>query len=266
MAPTVGTGSSVGFSTDRAGGRWPYGGFALLPFVVESGPGRPATDATWSWTLRRFGRAAVWLLPAYAIVYGSVTLVGSGSAPFVVDRRPGYLLGWIGALWLGVLALMALTSLLATTRARAIATAGLLVGVAGMMLLLPYGGFPGAASDAGTAGRVIALTGAALYSLGWFLSGLALFRSGVFSQSDGSLLMIAAPLLGAGGMLAAALHGLGAMFALAAGIGVAWRAGRLAPRVGRARLVKASTAGAVAASVAAGAARGVAATGPAATT
>ncbi|GIG92880.1 hypothetical protein [Plantactinospora endophytica] len=234
---------------DPVSGRWPYGGFGFLPFVVERGTSEPASDASWAWSLRRLARLAVWSIPGYAIVYGSVTLVGAGNAPFLTQQRPAHLLGWIGALWLGLLGLMALASLLVTTRTRCAGTAGLLVAVAGTMLVLPFGGLPDAHSAFGRAGQVIAVVGGALYSLGWWLTGLALYRSGVFSQSDGVLLMIAAPLLGVGGMLASALHALGAMLVLAAGIGIGWRARRLVPAVGRAGLTRPTSAGAVAASV-----------------
>lgn len=246
--PAAVVGPAIGIGVDRRSGRWPYGGFALLPFVVDRAPGRPATDASWSWSLRRAARVAVWLLPGYAIVYGSVTLVGSGSAPFLVDPRPGYRLGWLVAMWLGALAVLAVTGLLVASRSRVGAAAGLVVHLAGMVLLVSSGGLPDAAS-AGISGQVIALAGGALYSLGWWLTGLALFRSGAFNPADGVLLMIAAPLLGAGGLLASALHSLGAMVVLAAGIGIAWRAARLVPPVARARLTRPATAGAVAAAV-----------------
>ncbi|MEO3923136.1 hypothetical protein ABGB07_04550 [Micromonosporaceae bacterium B7E4] len=249
---TPGVGPGAGGAVDPVSGRWPYGGFGFLPFVVERGTSEPASDASWAWSLRRLARLAVWSLPGYAIVYGSVTLVGAGNAPFLTQQRPAHLLGWIGALWLGLLALMALASLLVTTRTRRAGTAGLLVAVAGTMLVLPFGGLPDSTAAFGRAGQVIAVSGGVLYSLGWWLTGLALHRSGVFSQSDGVLLMIAAPLLGVGGMLASALHALGAMFVLAAGIGIAWRARRLVPAVGRAALTRPGTAGAVAARVSGG--------------
>ncbi|GAA3763543.1 hypothetical protein GCM10022225_56830 [Plantactinospora mayteni] len=258
---TAGAGPGVGGVPDPVSGRWPYGGFGFLPFVVERGTSEPASDATWAWSLRRLARLAVWSLPGYAIVYGSVTLVGAGDAPFLTQPRPAHLLGWIGALWLGLLALMALASLLVTTRTRGVGTAGLLVAVAGTMLVLPFGGLPDPSAEFGRAGQVIAVSGGVLYSVGWWLTGLALYRSGVFSQSDGVLLMIAAPLLGVGGMLASALHALGAMFVLAAGIGIAWRARRLVPAVGRAGLTRPVTSGAVAASVSGGSGLGVAPAG-----
>ncbi|MFY1693653.1 hypothetical protein [Plantactinospora sp. WMMB782] len=244
---------------DPTSGRWPHGGLGFLPFAAERARSEPASDASWAWSLRRLARFAVWSLPGYAIVYGSVTLVGAGNAPFLTQQRPAHLLGWIGALWLGLLALMALASLLVSTRTRGVGIAGLLVAVAGTMLVLPFGGLPDPAATFGRAGQVIAVSGGLLYSLGWWLTGLALHRSGVFSQSDGVLLMIAAPLLGVGGMLASALHALGAVLVLAAGIGIGWRARRLVPAVGRAAPARPSTAGAVSARVAAGARQGIAA-------
>jgi len=247
-----GTGRAIGYKVDPVSGRWPYGGFAVLRFTHERTPGRPASDATWAWSVRRIARRAVWILPAYAVVYGSVTLVGAGDAPFRTQARLPHLLGWVTAIWLGVVAASAVAGLLVAARTRVVAVAGLVIGVAGAMLLLPFGGLPEQSAPYGTAGRVVAVVGATLYTLGWGLTGLALFRSGIFTQADGVLVMVAAPMLGLGGMVAAALHSLGAFLVLAAGIGVAWRAGRLVPRVGRAALTRASNPDAVAAHVPAG--------------
>ena len=64
------------------------------------------------------------------------------------------------------------------------------------------------------------LLGAAVYSLGWVLTGWAVSRSRVFSVGDGTMLMIAAPLLGIAGALLGSLQTFGAIFVLAAGIGI----------------------------------------------
>lgn len=208
------------------------GGFALLPFVVERPAGLPATNATWAWSLRRFARHAVWLLPGYAVLYGLLTLTGADGAnpaAFLADGRPLHLIGWVIAVWLGLLALMALTGLLVATRSRREAAAGLLVALAGALLMLPFAALPEEVSSTGA--KVLAAAGATVYSAGWLLAGWALIRSGVFSYVDGVLLMLAGPMLGVGGMFVSALQTLGAMFALASGIGVAWRAGRLVPQV-----------------------------------
>ncbi|RKR86915.1 hypothetical protein BDK92_1187 [Micromonospora pisi] len=217
----------------------PAGGFHLLPFFEEGSEPEPATDTSWAWTLRRFARGAVWILPGSALLYGLVTLIGDGPAPASADGRSFPLVLWAIATWLGVLALMALTGLLVTARSRGTATAGLLAALAGAMLMLPFAGLPEGTTVYGGAGRAIALTGASLYTLGWLLAGWAVLHSGVFSYSDGWLLMFAAPLIGIAGMFAGLLQTLGAFLVLAAGLGVAWRAGRLVPAVGRARLVRA---------------------------
>lgn len=213
-------------------GRAPAGGFALLPFVVERPAGLPATNATWAWSLRRFARHAVWLLPGYAVIYGLLTLTdanGADPGAFLASGRPLHLIGWVIAVWLGLFALMALTGLLVATRSRRTAAAGLLVALAGVLLMLPFAALP--EEVASTGARVLAAAGATVYSAGWLLAGWALITSGVFSYLDGVLLMLAGPMFGVGGMFISSLQTLGAMFALASGVGVAWRAGRLVPEV-----------------------------------
>ncbi|MFI1197454.1 hypothetical protein ACH4T9_29930 [Micromonospora sp. NPDC020750] len=208
------------------------GGFGVLPFVGEPTPARPATDATWAWSLRRFGRAAVWLLPAYAVLYGVVAMAsdgGVGNAPYPADGGQLYLVGWVAAVWLGLLALLALTGLLAATRSRRVAAAGLLVSIAGTVLMLPFAGLTGQAPVFGTTARTLVLLGATCYTVGWFLTGWAVARSGMFSIGDGAMLMIAAPLVGIGGALVGSLQTFGAIFVLIAGIGIGYRSGRLVP-------------------------------------
>lgn len=60
------------------GSRRTGGGFGVLPFVGDPGPAGPATNASWAWSVRRFARAAVWLLPAYAVLYGVVAMASDG--------------------------------------------------------------------------------------------------------------------------------------------------------------------------------------------
>jgi hypothetical protein len=233
---TAGTASSAANSSPvPVVARRTIAGFGTLPFVVEKATAAPATNATWAWSLRRFGRAAVWFLPGYGVLLGIVAFAGTGTdpAPYAAGGRLLYLIGWVGAVWLGALALMALTSLLVAARSRRIALAGLLVGLAGTLLMLAFAGIPDQTPAYGGYARGLALAGATLYTLGWLLTGWAVVRSGVFSYADGGILMFAAPLLGIGGMLIGALQGYGAVLALAGGIGIAWRAARLMP-VGRA--------------------------------
>ncbi|MET8907456.1 hypothetical protein [Micromonospora sp. NPDC004551] len=210
------------------------GGFGVLPFVSEPGPAAPATDASWAWSVRRFARAAVWLLPAYAVLYGLVAMAsdgGVGNDPYPADGQPVYLIGWVAAVWLGLLALLALTGLLAATRCRRIALVGLLASIGGMVLMLPFAGLAEEAPVFGTTARSLVLVGATFYSLGWFLTGWSVARSGMFSYGDGIMLMIAAPLLGLGGALIGSLQTFGAIFVLIAGIGIGYRSGRLVPAV-----------------------------------
>lgn len=208
------------------------GGFGVLPFVSEPGPAAPATDASWAWSVRRFARAAVWLLPAYAVLYGLVAIAsdgGVGNDPYPADGQPLYLVGWVAAVWLGLLALLALAGLLAATRCRRIALVGLLASIGGMVLMLPFAGLEEQAPVFGTTARSLVLVGATFYSLGWFLTGWSVARSGMFSYGDGIMLMIAAPLLGLGGALIGSLQTFGAIFVLIAGIGIGYRSGRLVP-------------------------------------
>ncbi len=229
------SGESVPGAHDPAGPlgtRRTGGGFGVLPFVSEPGPGAPATNASWAWSVRRLARAAVWLLPAYAILYGLVAMAsdgGVGNDPYPADGQPLYLVGWVAAVWLGLLALLALTGLLAATRCRRIAVAGLLASIGGTVLMLPFAGLAEQTPVFGATARGIVLFGATWYSVGWFLAGWSLARSGLFSYGDGIMVMIAAPLLGLGGALIGSLQTFGAIFVLIAGIGIGYRSGRLIP-------------------------------------
>ncbi|MFB9239155.1 hypothetical protein ACFFWC_27100 [Plantactinospora siamensis] len=201
-------------------------GLNLLPFFDESEPVRPASNANWVWSLRRFARSAVWLLPGYAALLAIATagadgLRGSGTFSAGAGLR---LLGVALATWLGLVALAALTCLLATSRSRGTAAAGLLLAMLGGLLLpLAQVGGPGFV-------RVLALLGGGVLSVGWATAGLAVARSGVFGAFDGALLVIGAPMIGLGGLLIGALQTIGAVLVLAAGIGIAAKTGRLLPK------------------------------------
>ncbi|ASW55853.1 hypothetical protein [Plantactinospora sp. KBS50] len=203
-------------------------GLNLLPFFDEPDPVRPASNTSWVWSLRRFARSAVWLLPGYAVLLAISTAGADGlrrSATFSAGAGLR-VLGLALATWVGLLALTALTGLLATARTRGTATAGLLLAMFGALLLplAPLGG-PGFV-------RVLALLGGGVLTLGWVLAGLAVARSGVFGAFDGTLLVIAAPMIGLGGLLLGILQTVGALLVLAAGIGIAAKTGRLLPKPG----------------------------------
>ena len=109
----------------------------------------------------------------------------------------------------------------------------LLLGMLGSLVMLMFVAVPPETPVYGLDARYLALGGGAVYSIGWLFFGWSILRSRLFSRGDGLLLMLAAPLLGAGGVWLAPLHTLGALLTLAAGIGIAWASGRLVPSVGR---------------------------------
>lgn len=211
---------------------------AGVAVVAAAAPERsaigPVTNATWAWSVRRFARGLMWTLPGYAVAYGAVTLGrwdGGAPIPYLENGRVLHLIGWVVAMWLGLMALVALAGLLAAARSRRTAAVGLMVGLTGVVLWLPFAAVPRDTAVYGTDARTLALAGGAVYSLGWLLAGWSVARSGLFSKSDGLMLMLAAPMLGVAGLLIGPLQTVGAIFTLAAGIGMSWTAGHLVPAV-----------------------------------
>ena len=215
--------------------------------------------ARWAYTLRRFGRYAIWSLPVYAVV-SLLGLLHKDPAfrtdPAGYDRyldrlrfSPSHLIYSVGAAFLGILALVAMAALLAGVRGRLFAAAALPIGLAGATVLLAeVGGLvvqQEAARDAlrhgqldavvinaqlrGGTGATLVVAGSVALTLAWMLIGVALWRSRALQRSDGVLLILAAPLLYLGGYALHMLPILGAMLLFAAGIGVAWTASRLTP-------------------------------------
>ncbi|MEU4622968.1 hypothetical protein AB0G04_23725 [Actinoplanes sp. NPDC023801] len=187
----------------------------------------PVRDAIWIWSVRRYARLALWALPAAAVLYGWLTLGAQGlPGPLVVGLLAG---------WLALIALIALAGLLAGSRSRGCALAGLLVTLAGAVLLVGFTGLPEAtvvASAPLADGRIDELsTGAvAIAASGVLLLGWAVFRSKLVNPADGVLLMLAAVTMGAGTTMAQPVPTVGALLLLAAGMGLAWTGGRLVPR------------------------------------
>jgi hypothetical protein len=187
----------------------------------------PVRDAVWIWSVRRYARLALWALPASAVLYGWLTLGAHG--------LPGPLAVGLLAGWLALIALIALAGLLAGSRTRRSALAGLLVTLAGAVLLVPLTGLPEdtvVASAPLAAGHVTDLrTGAVVISAaGLLLLGWAVFRSKLVNPADGVLLMLAAVAIGAGTVMSQPVPTVGALLLLAAGMGLAWTGGRLVPR------------------------------------
>lgn len=187
----------------------------------------PVRDAVWIWSVRRYARIALWALPVSALLYGWSTLG--------VATPPGPLLVRLAAGWLSAAGMIALTGLLAGSRTRRSALAGLLVGLAGSMLLLPVAALPPGVGPDGLpvpADHVhtLALAAAAVTGAGWLLLGFAVFRSRLVNPADGILLMLAAVSIGAGSYAVEPLPTVGALLMLAAGMGLAWTPNRLVPR------------------------------------
>lgn len=189
-------------------------------------PSLPVQEAVWIWSVRRYARAALWALPAGAILYGWSTLG--------VNTPPGPLPVQLAAGWFTTVAMIGLAGLLAGTRVHRTAIAGLLISLAGAILWLPLTSLPaGAALD--SAGLPAAhvhhasMVAAGVLGLGWLLLGWAVFRSKLVNPADGILLMLAALSIGAGSFAVKPLPTVGALLLLAAGMGLAWTGSRLIP-------------------------------------
>jgi hypothetical protein len=186
----------------------------------------PVREVVWIWSVRRYARVALWALPLAAMLYGWSTLG--------VSTPPGPLAVLLLAGWLAMISMIALTALLAGSRTRRVALAGLLIGLAGWSLLLPLAALHTGEVPAGsplTAGQLhlAALIAAAITGSGWLLLGWAVFRSKLVNPADGVLLMLAAVSIGAGSYAIKPLPTVGALMLLAAGMGLAWTGSRLIP-------------------------------------
>jgi len=187
----------------------------------------PVREAVWIWSVRRYARVALWALPLAAVLQGWATLG--------VKDQPGKLIVQLAAGWLAMLAMIALAALLAGSRTRRTAVAGLVIGLAGATLLLPLAALPpGAAPHESPlpAGQVAtaSLVAAVVTGVGWLLLGWAVFRSKLVNPADGLLLMLAALAIGAGHYAIRPVPTVGALLLLAAGMGLAWTGGHLIPR------------------------------------
>jgi hypothetical protein len=183
-------------------------------------------EAVWIWSVRRYARVALWGLPLGAALYGWSTLG--------IAVPPGPLLIELAAGWLTTVAMIGLAGLLAGSRTRRSAVAGLLIGLAGAVLWLPLTALPEGTAPDGTgipapSVHTTALVAAAVMGAGWLLLGWAVFRSKLVNPADGILLMLAAVSIGAGSFAVKPLPTVGALLLLAAGMGLAWTGSRLIP-------------------------------------
>ncbi|GAA3349195.1 hypothetical protein GCM10020358_70420 [Amorphoplanes nipponensis] len=186
----------------------------------------PVGEAVWIWSVRRYARVSLWALPVGAALYGWSTLG--------IAAPPGPLLLTLAAGWCCAIAMIGLAGLLAGSRTRRVALAGLLVGLAGFVMMLPLAALPAGAAPVGaglSAGQLAtaAQAAAAVAGTGWLLLGWAVFRSKLVNPADGVLLMLAAASIGAGSHAVRPLPTVGALLLLAAGMGLAWTGSRLIP-------------------------------------
>ncbi|MFF5292214.1 hypothetical protein [Paractinoplanes globisporus] len=187
----------------------------------------PVREAVWVWSVRRYARLALWALPAAAVLDGWLTLgIGTPPGPLAVS---------LAADWLATIAMLALSAVLAGTRTRRSALAGLLIALAGTMLTLPLAALPAGTLAEGAPLTVdqlklAAAAATAVTGTGWLLLGWAVFRSRLVNPADGVLLMLAAVAIGAGSYARQPLPTVGALLLLAAGTGLAWTGSRLIPR------------------------------------
>jgi hypothetical protein len=185
----------------------------------------PVNEAVWIWSVRRYARVSLWALPVGAALYGWSTLGGTTPGPLLLELAAG---------WFCAVAMIGLAALLAAARTRRTAVVGLLVGLAGSILLLPLAALPaGTGPDGAGLGadqvQTASQVAAAGLGTGWLLLGWAVFRSKLVNPADGVLLMLAAVSIGAGSYAIRPLPTVGALLLLAAGMGLAWTGARLIP-------------------------------------
>ncbi|GAA3944413.1 hypothetical protein [Actinoplanes auranticolor] len=186
----------------------------------------PVREAVWIWSVRRYARVSLWALPVGAALYGWSTLG--------VAAPPGPLLLKLAGGWFCAIAMIGLAGLLAASRTRRSAVAGMLIAMAGFIMLLPLAALPAGTGPDGiglSAAQVhtASLVAAAVTGTGWLLLGWAVFRSKLVNPADGVLLMLAAVSIGAGSHAMRPLPTVGALLLLAAGMGLAWTGSRLIP-------------------------------------
>jgi Amt family ammonium transporter len=186
----------------------------------------PVREAIWIWSVRRYARVSLWALPIGAALHGWSTLG--------IATTPGPVLLELAAGWFCAIAMIGLAGLLAGSRTRRSALAGLLIATAGFIMLLPLAALPEGTGPDGvglSAGQVhtASLVAAAVCGTGWLLLGWAVFRSKLVNPADGVLLMLAAVSIGAGSHAVRPLPTVGALLLLAAGMGLAWTGSRLIP-------------------------------------
>jgi hypothetical protein len=219
-------------------------------------PRNPDEPTIWQRRTYDFGRVAVFAIPVFALIAGLFPRSGAAfsSDPLVyanylaVGRwEPSEVL-IVGALGItGVLSIAGLAALVWRGRARVVAVLGGLCGLLGSialfwtvgsvvirqdavrhaLLTLDWSKLAYTAHVTGSTAALYVLGGAALLTIGWILLGVGVLRMPGMNRADGPLLMISAPLMFLGGMVAHVLPTMGSFLMVAAGLGIVFTSDRV---------------------------------------
>ncbi len=220
---------------------------------------RAGSPSTWTLRAYRIGRIGLFAIPLLAVV---AVLGMRSTQAFSTD--PAAYAHFLAHRWsspmsialttatgvLAIISLASLTLLLLHTRVRWLAIAGFVLGTAGAIMMMieigavvvraqglakpildwRLGQAAITASAHGTTAALLVFGGAALLTLGWMLLGLAILCTYGLNRGDGGLLIVAAPLVFIGGFFLHVLPTMGAFLLGAAGLGILFTAGRIAPQ------------------------------------
>lgn len=216
-------------------------------------------DDGWARSLRSFAQAAVWLMPAGVVLLALSSVFGvptATSEPQLVSAGTWVVVTTLGlGLWL--LGVVALAALVATSRARGWAIVAVVASALGVALVGPLIGVSGLARPAVTrtaqgvendpniadaaarmqqgmldhaAGRWLIFAGGVLLALGALAVVFTILGSRVLQRHDAWLMLVGVGLAIVAASLAwDFLFTLGAMVVLAATLGLAYTASRIAP-------------------------------------
>jgi hypothetical protein len=159
------------------------------------------------------------------------------TSSFLVSHLVGSILGTT----IGLVGVLALGVVLATTGERRLALPGLVLSVAGMAFIMTLFGAAAFAQPAigsaylagqqaavainsdlyGAAAVVVGVTGGLLYSAGAVLLGIALWRAGTLPRWAGPLYAVAVPLIAVIGLVVGVAQPIGAVLLIVSGAGIA---------------------------------------------
>jgi hypothetical protein len=221
---------------------------------------RPASGGkptAWQRRTYAFGRYAVLAIPVFALIAGLLPRSGAAfSLDPAVYAHYAATGRWhvreasvtIALAVTGLIAIVGLAALLWRGRATRLAIAGLILGVAGSVMMIwivgstviradrlrrafldgDWSHLAFNARETGSAATVLVACGAVLLTAGWVVLGVGIMRTAGLNRADGPLVIIGAPLVFIGGMIAHVLPTMGSFLLLAAGLGIVFTADRVA--------------------------------------